>query len=43
MTYQESLLLTGDAWLKLSDDKKIEVLQTIENHMAGFFIRVRMG
>lgn len=34
MTYQESLLLTGDAWVSLSDDKKIEVLQTIENHMA---------
>ncbi len=34
MNYQESLLLTGDAWNYLSDEKKIEVLQTIENHMA---------
>ena len=34
MTYQESLLLTGNEWTSLSDGKKIEVLQTIENHMA---------
>lgn len=34
MTYQESLLLIGNEWTSLSDDKKIEVLQTIENHMA---------
>ena len=34
MTYQESLLLTGNEWTSLSDDRKIEVLQTIENHMA---------
>lgn len=34
MTYKESLLLTGNAWTSLSDNKKIEVLQTIENHMA---------
>lgn len=34
MTYQESLLLIGNEWASLSDDKKIEVLQTIENHMA---------
>lgn len=34
MTYQESLLLTGSGWTSLSDSKKIEVLQTIENHMA---------
>lgn len=34
MTYQESLLLTGSEWTSLSDDKKIEVLQAIENHMA---------
>ncbi len=34
MTYKESLLLTGDAWTTLSDEKKVEVLQTIENHMA---------
>lgn len=34
MTYQESLLLTGSEWTSLSDDRKIEVLQAIENHMA---------
>ena len=34
MTYQESLLLTRSEWTSLSDDKKIEVLQTIENHIA---------
>ena len=34
MTYQESLLLTRTEWTSLSDEKKIEVLQTIENHMA---------
>lgn len=34
MTYPESLLLTGDVWTSLSDEQKIEVLQTIENHIA---------
>ncbi len=34
MTYRESLQLTGSEWTSLSEDKKIEVLQTIENHMA---------
>ncbi|MBE6719080.1 MAG: hypothetical protein E7571_00290 [Ruminococcaceae bacterium] len=34
MTYKESLMLIGDEWATLSDDKKIEVLQSIENHMA---------
>lgn len=34
MTYEESLLLTTDVWNDLSDEKKIEVLQTIENHIA---------
>lgn len=34
MTYNESILLTGDAWTSLSDEQKVEVLQTIENHSA---------
>lgn len=34
MTYEQSVLLTGSKWTELSDEKKLEVLQTIENHTA---------
>ncbi len=34
MTYEESIALTGSQWTSLSDDQKLEVLQTIENHVA---------
>ena len=34
MTYNESLLLTGQQWNNLDENKKLEVLQTIENHIA---------
>lgn len=34
MTYNDCLLLTGDKWHSLSDAKKCDVLQAIENHMA---------
>lgn len=34
MTYEQSVLLTGSQWTKLSEEKKLEVLQTIENHTA---------
>lgn len=34
MTYEQSLLLTGTQWTELSEEKKLEVLQTIENHSA---------
>lgn len=34
MTYEQSILLTGTQWTELSEEKKLEVLQTIENHSA---------
>ena len=34
MTYEESLQFTGTLWKDLDDKKKIEVLQSIEDHMA---------
>lgn len=34
MTYEQSVLLTGSQWTELSEEKKLEVLQTIENHSA---------
>ena len=34
MTYEQSVMLTGDQWTELSDERKLEVLQTIENHSA---------
>lgn len=34
MTYEQCLNLTGDQWAKLSENQKIEVLQTIESQMA---------
>ena len=34
MTYEQCLLLTGSQWAHLSDERKLEVLQTIENHSA---------
>lgn len=34
ITYEQSVLLTGNQWTELSEEKKLEVLQTIENHSA---------
>lgn len=34
MTYEQSVLLTGHPWTELSEERKLEVLQTIENHSA---------
>ncbi len=34
MTYEQSVLLTGNQWTELSEERKLEVLQTIENHSA---------
>jgi len=34
MMYRDSLLLTGEKWSELDDNQKVEVLQTIENHVA---------
>ena len=34
MTYEQSVLLTGSQWTELSEERKLEVLQTIENHSA---------
>ena len=34
MTYEERIVLTGSQWTSLSDEQKLEVLQTIENHVA---------
>lgn len=34
MTYEQSVLLTGRQWPDLSEERKLEVLQTIENHSA---------
>ena len=34
MTYDQSILLTGDQWASLSDGQKVQVLQAIENHSA---------
>ena len=34
MTYEQSVLLTGSKWTELSEERKLEVLQTIENHSA---------
>ena len=34
MTYEQSVLLTGSQWSELSENRKLEVLQTIENHSA---------
>lgn len=34
MTYEQSVLLTGSQWTGLSEERKLEVLQTIENHSA---------
>lgn len=34
MTYEQSVMLTGSQWTKLSEERKLEVLQTIENHSA---------
>lgn len=34
MTYEQCLGLTGEKWVSLEEDEKIEILQTIENHMA---------
>ena len=34
MTYNESIILTGEEWNNLTENKKLEVLQSIENHMA---------
>lgn len=35
MTYEQCLGLTGEKWHSLDDSGKLEVLQTIENHMAS--------
>lgn len=34
MTYEQSVMLTGSQWTELSEERKLEVLQTIENHSA---------
>ena len=34
MQYEEELLLTGTKWNALDEEKKLEILQTIENHVA---------
>lgn len=34
MKYDENLRLTGTAWNNLDENKKVEVLQIIENHVA---------
>ena len=34
MTYEQSIMLTDKQWSSLSDEAKIQVLQTIENHTA---------
>lgn len=34
MTYEQGVLLTGSAWPQLSEEKKLAVLQAIENHAA---------
>lgn len=34
MTYEQSVLFTGSQWTELSEERKLEVLQTIENHSA---------
>ena len=34
MTYEQGILLTGDQWCELSEEKKLEALQAIENHFA---------
>lgn len=34
MTYSESITLTGSEWNNLDENKKLEVLQSIENHIA---------
>ena len=34
MTYEQSVMLTGSQWTELSEARKLEVLQTIENHSA---------
>ena len=34
MTYDQSILLTGNQWASLSDGQKVQVLQAIENHSA---------
>ena len=34
MTYEQSVMLTGNQWTELSEERKLEVLQTIENHAA---------
>ena len=34
MTYDQSVLLTGSQWTELSEERKLEVLQTLENHSA---------
>lgn len=34
MTFEQCLELTDEKWLTLDEEKKVEVLQTIENHVA---------